>query len=199
MYQVEGYAFETKEQEHTARHEVEIIQYIRKNTQMDDPDVVLALYNKLILKEIFVTPVGYDFLHKLQEYLQTIPYIKRENILPIAVYEPQKTAVKEKKSKEEIKQKKKREKEKEHVVSQNRRKENRDYQKLFHISTFFAVIFALCVIGMFAITWFSKDNVTILNYENKVIDKYESWEKQLDERESQLEDRESELTEQEAE
>lgn len=30
MYQVEGYAFETKEQEHTAKHEVEIIGYIRK-------------------------------------------------------------------------------------------------------------------------------------------------------------------------
>ena len=71
MYQVEGYAFETKEQEHTAKHEVEIIGYIRKNTRMDDPDIVLALYNKLVLKEIFVTPVGYDFLHRLQEYLYT--------------------------------------------------------------------------------------------------------------------------------
>ena len=50
MYQVEGYAFETKEQEHTAKHEVEIIGYIRKNTRMDDPDIVLALYNKLVLK-----------------------------------------------------------------------------------------------------------------------------------------------------
>ena len=49
------------------------------------------------------------------------------------------------------------------------------------------------------ITWLSEDNVTILNYENKVIDKYEIWEKQLDERESQLEERELRLTEQEAE
>ena len=81
MYQVEGYAFETKEQEHTAKHEVEIIGYIRKNTRMDDPDIVLALYNKLVLKEIFVTPVGYDFLHRLQEYLYTIPYIRRDNVL----------------------------------------------------------------------------------------------------------------------
>ena len=153
MYQVEGYAFETKEQEHTAKHEVEIIGYIRKNTRMDDPDIVLALYNKLVLKEIFVTPVGYDFLHK----------------------------------------------NKEHVVSKNRRKKNRDYQKLFHISTFFAVVFALGIIGMLVITWLSEDNVTILNYENKVIDKYEIWEKQLDERESQLEERELRLTEQEAE
>ena len=187
MYQVEGYAFETKEQEHTAKHEVEIIGYIRKNTRMDDPDIVLALYNKLVLKEIFVTPVGYDFLHRLQEYLYTIPYIRREDILPITVYEPEGMVSKEKRSKEEIKQKKKRQKNKEHVVSKNRRKKNRDYQKLFHISTFFAVVFALGII------------VTILNYENKVIDKYEIWEKQLDERESQLEERELRLTEQEAE
>ena len=110
MYQVEGYAFETKEQEHTAKHEVEIIGYIRKNTRMDDPDIVLALYNKLVLKEIFVTPVGYDFLHRLQEYLYTIPYIRREDILPITVYEPEGMVSKEKRSKEEIKQKKKRQK-----------------------------------------------------------------------------------------
>ena len=186
MYQVEGYAFETKEQEHTAKHEVEIIGYIRKNTRMDDPDIVLALYNKLVLKEIFVTPVGYDFLHRLQEYLYTIPYIRREDILPITVYEPEGMVSKEKKNKE-------------HVVSKNRRKKNRDYQKLFHISTFFAVVFALGIIGMLVITWLSEDNVTILNYENKVIDKYEIWEKQLDERESQLEERELRLTEQEAE
>ncbi len=76
------------------------------------------------------------------------------------------------------------------MVSKNRRKKNRDYQKLFHISTFFAVVFALGIIGMLVITWLSEDNVTILNYENKVIDKYEIWEKQLDERESQLEERE---------
>ena len=95
----------------------------------------LALYNKLVLKEIFVTPVGYDFLHRLQEYLYTIPYIRREDILPITVYEPEGMVSKEKRSKEEIKQKKKRQKNKEHVVSKNRRKKNRDYQKLFKIST----------------------------------------------------------------
>lgn len=64
---------------------------------------------------------------------------------------------------------------------------------------FSAVVFALGIIGMLVITWLSEDNVTILNYENKVIDKYEIWEKQLDERESQLEERELRLTEQEAE
>ena len=142
MYQVEGYAFETKEQEHTAKHEVEIIGYIRKNTRMDDPDIVLALYNKLVLKEIFVTPVGYDFLHRLQEYLYTIPYIRREDILPITVYEPEGMVSKEKRSKEEIKQKKKRQKNKEHVVSKNRPEEEPGLSEtVSHTAHFFAVCF----------------------------------------------------------
>ena len=51
MYQVEGYAFETKEQEHTAKHEVEIIGYIRKNTRMDDPDIVLRSEERRVGKE----------------------------------------------------------------------------------------------------------------------------------------------------
>ena len=50
---------------------------------------------------------------------------------------------------------------------------------------------------MFAITYFSDDNVTILNYENTIIDKYEDWQKSLDEREQQLDERESELMERE--
>lgn len=40
----------------------------------------------------------------------------------------------------------------------------------------FRSCFALGIIGMLVITWLSEDNVTILNYENKVIDKYEIWE-----------------------
>ena len=63
------------------------------------------------------------------------------------------------------------------------------------VRTFFAVVFAMIIIGMFAITYFSDDNVTILNYENTIIDKYEDWQKSLDERERQLDERESELTE----
>ena len=65
------------------------------------------------------------------------------------------------------------------------------------VSTFFAVVFAMIIIGMFAITYFSDDNVTILNYENKIIDKYEEWQKSLDEREQQLDEQESELMERE--
>ena len=42
------------------------------------------------------------------------------------------------------------------------------------------------IIGMFAINLVSTNNVTILNYENKIIDKYEAWEKELEQREEAL-------------
>ncbi len=81
MYKVGNYEFETQAQADVAQKELEGVRYIRSQTNMDDPDVVLQLYNSLILKEVFVTPVGFDFLRQLQEYLNTIPYIKNEDIL----------------------------------------------------------------------------------------------------------------------
>ena len=43
----------------------------------------------------------------------------------------------------------------------------------------------------------NSDNATILDYENKVIDRYEHWQEELQEREEELEEREEELEERE--
>lgn len=198
MYKVGNYEFETKTQADTAQKELEGIRYIRSQTDMDDPDVVLQLYNSLILKEVFVTPVGFDFLRQLQEYLNTIPYIKNEDILPIPVYRPELIEEEDSEEERELRAKaaKRRQKKQRELKAQQKRK-NRDYHGAYVVSTFFAVVFAMIIIGMFAITYFSDDNVTILNYENKIIDKYEEWQKSLDEREQQLDERESELMERE--
>lgn len=170
MYKVEGYEFETKEQAEQAAEEARKIQYLKSKTDLKNPDMVLSLYNKLVLREEFVTPVGRNFLRSLQEYLHAVPYIKREDILPITV-SPQ------------------------NISSGG--KTGKDYRRLFHISTFFAVVFALVIIGMFLITWMSTDNVNILNYENALIDRYENWEQELDAREAALKEREQKLQEQE--
>lgn len=198
MYKVGNYEFETKTQADTAQKELEGIRYIRSQTDMDDPDVVLQLYNSLILKEVFVTPIGFDFLRQLQEYLNTIPYIKNEDILPIPVYRPELIEEEDPEEERELRAKaaKRRQKKQRELKAQQKRK-NRDYHGAYVVSTFFAVVFAMIIIGMFAITYFSDDNVTILNYENKIIDKYEEWQKSLDEREQQLDERESELMERE--
>ncbi len=87
--------------------------------------------------------------------------------------------------------------EKAKVVRQDQRRKNRDYKMLFHVSTFFAVIFAAGIVGMFVITFLSGNNVNIMNYESSVIDKYETWESELQEREQRILERERELEEQE--
>ena len=198
MYKVGNYEFETQVQADVAQKELEGVRYIRSQTNMDDPDVVLQLYNSLILKEVFVTPVGFDFLRQLQEYLNTIPYIKNEDILPIPVYRPELVEEDDPKREKQVRDRaqKRRQKKAKELRAQKKRK-NRDYHGAYLVSTFFAVVFALVIAGMFAITYLSDDNVNILNYENAIIDKYEDWQKALDKREKQLDERESELDERE--
>lgn len=198
MYKVGNYEFETQAQADVAQKELEGVRYIRSQTNMDDPDVVFQLYNSLILKEVFVTPVGFDFLRQLQEYLNTIPYIKNEDILPIPVYRPELVEEDDPKREKQVRDRaqKRRQKKAKELRAQKKRK-NRDYHGAYLVSTFFAVVFALVIAGMFAITYLSDDNVNILNYENAIIDKYEDWQKALDKREKQLDERESELDERE--
>ena len=163
MYKVGNYEFETKTQADTAQKELEGIRYIRSQTDMDDPDVVLQLYNSLILKEVFVTPVGFDFLRQLQEYLNTIPYIKNEDILPIPVYRPELIEEEDPEEERELRAKaaKRRQKKQRELKAQQKRK-NRDYHGAYVVSTFFAFVFAMIIIGMFAITYFSDDKLKIL-------------------------------------
>ena len=45
---------------------------------------------------------------------------------------------------------------------------------------------------MMVLMYFS-DNATIINYENKIIDRYEHWEQELKEREQAVKEKEKEL------
>ena len=54
------------------------------------------------------------------------------------------------------------------------------------------IFLVLTIIGMFALS--ATSNVpTIVNYENKIINKYEQWEKELEEREEAVKQREQQL------
>ena len=68
------------------------------------------------------------------------------------------------------------------------------YRKKYEITLFISVILAVSVIGMFIVASTS-DSPTIINYENKLIDKYAAWEQELDEREAALKEREQTVEE----
>lgn len=171
MYKVEGYNFESKEAADKAKLEADGVKYIKENTRMDNPDMVYKLYDQIVREEMFETPVGLSFLAELQEYLYANPEIENEVIRQIPVHAPEIRKVKA------------------------AEKQTAKFRKKFHIALFFAVVLAAGVIGMFAITFYSGNSVTIINYENALIDKYEDWEKDLDEREQKLKEREADLTE----
>lgn len=180
MYKVEGYVFESEEMARQAKKEADGIRYIRSQTRMQNPDAILKLYDKLLEQEIFETPVGLEYLHELQKYLESVPYLKSEDIRPIPVnagyaqiaQAPRKTSAKRRTERE------------------NEEETYNPYRKRFHISMFFCIVFAVAIIGMFTITYLSGNNINIFNYQSQLVNKYEEWEKELEERETALEQRE---------
>lgn len=227
MYNVEGFEFETKEQALQAKKEVEGVRYIKAQMQLDEPEVVRRLYQKLIAQNVFETPVGLSFLSELKQYLQAHDSASRSVIKMPSHVEPElfheesdevdfasekdaeearearKEAIRQ--EKENIRKAKKMEKtsneaflenqimREKNAIDKNQKKLIEKYRKRFQVSLFFAIVFAVAVIGMFVITFISKDNVNILNYENALIDRYESWEADLQEREAAIQQKEAEL------
>lgn len=227
MYNVEGFEFETKEQALQAKKEVEGVRYIKAQMQLDDPEVVRRLYQKLIAQNVFETPVGLSFLSELKQYLQANDSASKSVIKMPSHVEPElfhesvdgdgfatekeaeearearKEAIRQ--EKENIRKAKQMEKtsneaflenqvmREKKATEHNQKKLIEKYRRRFQISLFFAIVFAVAVVGMFVITFVSKDNVNILNYENAIIDRYESWETELEEREAAIQQKESEL------
>lgn len=174
MYQIGRFTFESRETAKQAKREADGIRYIRSKTDLDDPDVVLKLYQRLIEQNVFETPVGMMFLCELQQYLQMIPYIKNEDIPLIPI-----NAVSEKPKSQP------------YAIATGK-----NYQTKFRVMIFVCSMMAVMIAGMFAITFFAGENANILNYENEIIDKYEAWEQELSEREADIEKREALLEQQ---
>lgn len=227
MYNVEGFEFETKEQALQAKKEAEGVRYIKAQMQLDDPEVVLRLYQKLVAQNVFETPIGMSFLSELQDYIQANDPAKKSVIQMPSHVDPElyldktetpdfaseKEAEEEREArkeairqeKENIRKVKQLEKTSNEAFLENQimREKNsielkqkkliEKYRRRFQVSLFFAIVFAIAVIGMFTITFLSKDNVNILNYENAIIDRYESWENELQEREAAIQKKEAEL------
>lgn len=176
MINVDGFLFEDEETAKLARKEEEGICFIKQRTALDNPEVVLRLYKKLLEQELFVTPVGIRFLTELQNILLTSVYIAREEIPPIPVKSIEVTKEVQVPVESPMKEEKK-------II-----KEKADgYKKSFYVATFFAVIFGISVLGMFIINAISGNNVNIINYREQLLNEYSSWEAELKTEEERLE------------
>ncbi len=188
MYQVDGYIFESREEAKQAKKEADGIAYIREQTRMDNPEVVRKLYDKLLDQGIFETAVGFGFLRELQQYLRAVPYMEDKDIRPIPVPEKDGADVERARLKAREKARKRRLKE------EKRSLEDKNFRSMLQVSLFINILCVAIIAGMFIITYVSGKSTTILNYKNRIIDEYEAWEQELDERESELEIREERLS-----
>lgn len=189
---VGGFLFENADEAQQALKEVEGIKYIRSKTDMDNPELVLQVYNKMVEQKLFETAVGYSYLKDLQEYLTTIPYIKNEDILSIPVNH-KKLEESLKKQKIEIAQKERKRIAKIRQKEKQAQKETESgRKKKLTISVWCNFILAICIVCMFLITMTS-DNPTIIDYQSKILDKYAAWEQELTERERAVTEKEQEL------
>lgn len=184
MYNVDGFVFEDEATAELARKEEEGIRFIKERTALDNPEVVLKLYNKLLEQNLFVTPVGVRFMVELQNILLNSSFVARDEILPIQVSSMVlKTEAEEKGAVAKVKK----------ATKKMDDKVEGNYKKPFYVALFFAVVFALSVVGMFIITELSGNNVNIINYRNEILNEYSTWEAQLQEKEAELKAWEAEL------
>lgn len=196
-YEAGGFVFRTKKEAELAQREIEGTKYLRQKLDMENPNAVFSIYQNLIEQDLFETPVGYCFLKELRDYLLMIPAISNEEVLAIPIRYPQ-TEEEEKKQKKEQKkdeQRKERQREKEKAKNKKeQKKEGKNYKGRCQFFMVTSLILLISVVSMMLLAATS-DNVNILNYENKLIDKYSSWEQELEEREQAVKEQEQALEE----
>lgn len=196
-YEAGGFVFRTKKEAELAQREIEGTKYLRQKLDMENPNAVFSIYQNLIEQDLFETPVGYCFLKELRDYLLMIPAISNEEVLAIPIRYPQTEEEEKKQKKEQKKEEQRKERQREKEKAKNKKeqkKEGKNYKGRCQFFMVTSLILLISVVSMMLLAATS-DNVNILNYENKLIDKYSSWEQELEEREQAVKEQEQALDE----
>lgn len=196
-YEAGGFVFRTKKEAELAQREIEGTKYLRQKLDMENLNAVFSIYQNLIEQDLFETPVGYCFLKELRDYLLMIPAISNEEVLAIPIRYPQTEEEEKKQKKEQKKEEQRKERQREKEKAKNKKeqkKEGKNYKGRCQFFMVTSLILLISVVSMLLLAATS-DNVNILNYENKLIDKYSSWEQELEEREQAVKEQEQALEE----
>lgn len=176
IFIVDGYRFGSAEDAELAKKELKKIQYFEEKLDGKNMQTLLAVYDKLMDEKFFSTPVGWEYLRKMQEQLR-MAGIGEERIRPIPMYVIFAHKQEEKSS----------------VFDRIRptRKMSRDRKNL-RISLGINLFLAVLVVAMFIIT-LTGETPNIMNYKKAITDQYASWEQELTEREEIIREKEAEL------
>lgn len=172
MYTVDGFDFKTEEEAEAAKKEVQAVRYIKDRITGITPEKAADVYNRLVREEMLSTPIGIAYLRELREELCSTPGVDKNILLPIKI-----------KDDVVVKEISDRTGGRERVV--NKKEEKKNYKNRYRNSFIINIILVIAIIVMFIIVSTS-DNVNIVNYRNKIVDQYEDWQRNLEEREKKI-------------
>jgi len=178
---VGGFIFSSPEDAELARNELTKIEYLEKKMNYHMPENILVVYNKVLESKMLKTPLGIEYMHRMQAMMRK-GGIDKERIAPIPVY-TNFTAkgsgdLAEGIAKQRIERRLKKEK-----------TESAKLKSLFHGALIACLFLSVLIGAMFYIT-LKSDNPNILNYENVILDRYATWEQELNERERIIREKE---------
>ena len=174
---IDGYVFSSAMDTDIGKKEYMTIQKLKQKINIEDMEGTLTLYNRLVSKQIFSSPIGLGFLHEMRGFL--LENVDEQRVLPI--YVPAREA-KEIKTDFSTKQFETLKEERNRLVVAKR-------NMMIAIVALVAVIVAMFFIVI------TNENLGYFNAEEKVLNKYAAWEERLEAWEEELIERE-ELLEQ---
>lgn len=173
---INGYEFSNKESFEKAKKEQEAIIYIKGHTDFNNINQVIKVYNKAIEKKMFATIIGYEFLKQMRTLILKKGILEESEITPIYIKQEVGKANLSKDEKEAEK----------YQLLYESEKTNKMIMKI-------AIVILLLVIACMIYISKNGKNSVISDYENRIINQYEGWETQLEEREKAVEEKEKEL------
>ena len=179
---IDGFAFSDDADVSLAASEIEKIKYIASKMNMENPQGVLAVYDKLITGGIFGTPVGYEYLRTLQSFLYKNKDIPDDAVREIPVPISYTRALNIRSEEREEKLTKQRE----------MRTLRKTFKTEYKISLIVNIILVIMVIAMFIIT-LKAENPNMINYRTAILNQYSEWEQELSQREEAVRQKELQL------
>lgn len=177
---INGYSFETQEEYDKALEEKKSIERLMKKVNLDKGELLVALYSGLITQNKLSTVIGLEYLCRLRDLIINKKYAKAADLPPIqtgSFKAERAVGYKLADTKQRLQDEK----------TQTQRYKDR-------ARTLFILNIALfIIIGVMMYIATTGNNVNILNYERKLVDKYAGWDAQLTEREQQVREAERRL------
>lgn len=186
-YTISGYSFSNNGDYERALKEKEAISYIVANTNMADMKSVLKVYNRSVEKKSFQTVLGLEFVNNMRKNLINSGIVSEDTIqaVPVPPVSAGKAAKADNSIAQDMAEKYKLAYENEHA--------GRTIRNM-------VIVFLIVIIGaMMFITYNSKYSVFTYftdyktDMENELVDKYQEWRNQLEEKEKELDKREKSL------